>query len=134
MKLSLFTDIGLRALMRLAGNPEQSFSTGTLAAELRISRNHLTKVIQHLSRAGYVRSKRGHRGGIELARPADQIRVGDVIAELETDTSLVECFRADGGACTLSPACKLHATLAGAKQHFIEELNQTTLGDIAYRI
>lgn len=134
MKLSLFTDIGLRALMRLAGNPEQSFSTGELASELQISRHHLTKVVRRLSKAGYVISRRGNRGGIELALDADQIKIGDVVAELEIDSSLVECFRADGGACTLSAACKLSGSLARAKHHFIDELNQTTLRDIAYRI
>lgn len=119
--------------MRLAGNPEHPFSTRELAEELRISKHHLTKVVAQLSRAGYVISRRGNRGGIRLARPADAIRIGDVIVELERETSLVECFRADGGNCTLSPRCRLRAHLAGARARFINELNATSLAQIAYR-
>lgn len=134
MKLSMFTDIGLRTLMRLAGNPEHAFSTGDLATELRLSRNHLTKVVAQLAKAGYVTSRRGKQGGISLAREASSIRIGDVVAELEKGTSLVECFRADGGACTLSPACKLASLFAQARNDFVTTLNNTTLDDIAYRI
>lgn len=134
MKLNLFTDLGLRTLMRLAGNPEHSFSTQDLASELRVSRNHLVKVVGRMSKAGFVTSKRGKQGGVSLARPAEEIRVGDVVAELEKDTRLVECFRPDGGKCTLSPACRLRVRLRNAEGRFIEELNQSSLEDIAYLV
>ena len=133
MKLSLFTDIGLRTLMRLAGNPETPLATKELASELRGSRNHLTKVVARLA-AGFISARRGNQGGISLASPAEQIRVGDVVSELERDTNLVDCFRADGGTCTLKHNCKLSGLLAGAEQQFIYELNQASLKDIAYQI
>lgn len=132
MKLSMFTDIGLRTMMRLAGNPEHAFTTRELADELRISRHHLTKIVARLARAGYVTSRRGNQGGIRLARAAGAIRIGDVIAELENETSLVECFRADGGNCTLTPRCRLSGRLAQARQHFVEDMNRTSLAEIAY--
>lgn len=132
MKLSLFTDIGLRTLMRLAANSERPFSTGELADELDLSRNHLTKVVARLSKAGFIRSRRGNQGGISLARPAEQIRIGDVVAELEAETSLVECFRPDGGNCILARDCGLAICLANARKHFIEELNRTALSDISH--
>ena len=134
VKLSLFTDIGLRALMRLAGNPETSFSTRALAEELKVSRNHLTKVVGHLARAGYVASRRGNQGGIELAKPAGNIRLGDVIAELESETSLVDCFKPGGGTCTLRPRCRLVGKLSTARAGFIAEMNDTTLAEVAYHI
>ena len=48
MRLTQFTDYGLRALMRLAADTERSFSSSDIAAEFGISRNHLTKVIRDL--------------------------------------------------------------------------------------
>ncbi|MDH5798594.1 MAG: Rrf2 family transcriptional regulator [Paracoccaceae bacterium] len=133
MKLSLFTDIALRTLMRLAGNPEHAFSTKELAKELAVSSNHLTKVVARLARLGYVTSRRGNQGGIWLAKEAESIRIGDVVVALEDATPLVECFREDGGNCTLDDACRLRARLAKARACFLEDLNGSTLADIAYR-
>ena len=52
MRLTAFTDFGLRALMRLAGEPDRSFSTDDIATEFGISRNHLTKVVRDLAEGG----------------------------------------------------------------------------------
>ena len=48
MQLTSFTDYGLRILMRLAGDPERSFTTDALAREFALSRHHLQKVVQAL--------------------------------------------------------------------------------------
>ena len=73
MHLSLFTDLGMRVLMRLAGDPDTRFSARVLAEEFQVSAHHLTKVVSALSSAGYLRTWRGHRGGISLAVPAASI-------------------------------------------------------------
>ena len=48
MRLTAFTDYGLRTLMRLSGSQDRLFTTDALAAELQNSRNHLTKVVREL--------------------------------------------------------------------------------------
>jgi Rrf2 family protein len=96
MRLSAFTDYGLRALMRLSGAQVRLFTTDELAADLQISRNHLTKVVRDLSRAGYVRTQRGARGGLRLLRPPQSISLGEVVRFLERRHAIVECFRTDG--------------------------------------
>lgn len=132
MRLTSFTDFGLRALMRMAGQPERPFSTAELAAEFAVSRNHLAKVMSTLAAAGILTTRRGGGGGAMLARPADQIRLGDVVALLEADQALVECFAAGGRACTLTPRCRLKSRLAQAESAFIADLNTSTLADCAY--
>jgi Rrf2 family nitric oxide-sensitive transcriptional repressor len=67
MRLTAFTDYGLRALMRLAGDPERVFTTEEVAKEFSISRNYLTKVVQELADAGFVATHRGGGGGFRLA-------------------------------------------------------------------
>ncbi len=47
----------------------------------------------------------------------------------EHDQALVECFRRDGGACTLLPRCRLRGMLAGAKDVFYQHLDRYTLAD-----
>lgn len=133
MRLTSFTDYGLRALMRLAGEPGRTFSTAEIAREFGISRHHLVKVVQELSAAGILDTRRGAGGGLRLARPAGDIAIAEIVRLLESRQSLVECFRADGGACSLTPDCRLKSRLAAAREAFYRELESTTLADCAYR-
>jgi Rrf2 family nitric oxide-sensitive transcriptional repressor len=132
MRLSLFTDYGLRALMRLAGSPDRPLTTAQIADEFRISRHHLTKIVRDLAEAGYVRTSRGAGGGLRLARPAEGITLGEVVRALDRGEPLVECFRTDGGSCVLTPRCRLKGRLAAARQAFLRELDATTLAECIY--
>lgn len=118
--------------MRLAGEPGRSFSTADIANEFGISRNHLTKVVRDLAESGFVSTQRGAGGGFLLARPAQSITVGEVMRALEQRHALVECFRADGGNCVLTPRCRLKSRLAAAREAFMRELDQMTLAECAY--
>ena len=132
MRLTAFTDFGLRALMRLAGEPSRSFSTNDIATEFGISRNHLTKVVRDLADRGFVTTQRGAGGGFRLARSPQSITLGEVVRALEQRHALVECFRDDGGDCVLKPRCRLKARLAAAREAFMRELDATTLAECAY--
>jgi len=131
LRLTSFTDFGLRALMCLAGAPGKTFTTSRLSEDLGVSRHHLTKVVQNLANVGLLDSKRGAGGGVQLARPAESIRLGDVIRHLEQRQPLVDCFREDGGDCALKPECRLKGRLASAREAFYNELNKSTLADCA---
>ena len=132
MRLTAFTDFGLRVLMRLAGEPERLFTTDEIAAEFGVSRHHLAKAVGALSAAGFVESRRGAGGGLKLRRPAESITVGEVVRTLETDQALVECFRADGGACALTAGCRLKSKLAAAREAFLASLDGVRLAACAY--
>ncbi len=131
MRLTSFTDFGLRMLMRMAGDPSRAFSSAELADELGLSRNHLAKIIQQLARAGLIETRRGSGGGAVLARPAAEIRLGQVIRLLEEGQPLVECFRADGGSCSIDARCRLKARLRSAEAAFLADLDRSTLAEIA---
>lgn len=131
MRLTTFTDYGLRMLMRLASEPGRAFSTADLAEEFGLSRNHLAKIMQHLARAGLVETRRGGGGGAVLARPADRIRLGNVIDLLEEGQPLVECFGMNGGDCSIDGQCRLKARLRSAERAFLADLDRSTLADIA---
>src|SRR5579862_4194086 len=95
MRLTSFTDFALRALMRLAGEPERIFAIGEIADEFGISRNHLAKVVRNLAGSGFISTQRGVHGGFCLARPPQSITLGQVVRALEGASPLVECFRKD---------------------------------------
>ncbi len=132
MRLTSFTDFGLRALMRLGSAPGRAETSAVLARELGVSRHHLIKVLQRLSAAGYVRAVRGAGGGVRLARAPEAIRLGEVVALLEGDQPLVECCRADGGHCPLTAECRLRGMLVRARAAFFETLNGRTLADCTW--
>ena len=131
MRLTSFTDYGLRMLMRMGSAPERAFSTAELAQEFQLSRNHLTKIMQKLAGAGLVQTRRGGGGGARLARPPEEIRLGDIVRLLEEGQALVECFEPSGGDCTIDGGCRLKSRLRGAEMGFIDNLNRSTLADIA---
>ena len=130
MRLTSFTDFGLRMLMRMAGDPSRAFSSAELAQDLGLSRNHLAKILQHLARAGLIETRRGG-GGAMLARPAAEIRLGQIIRLLEEGQPLVECFGAEGGTCSIEARCRLKTRLRSAEAAFLDDLDRSTLADIA---
>ncbi|UES59896.1 Rrf2 family transcriptional regulator (plasmid) [Roseibium aggregatum] len=134
MRLTSFTDYGLRMLMRMASAPEQAFSTAELAEEFHLSRNHLAKIMQQLVRGGIVETRRGSGGGAALRLAPEDIRLGNVIRLLEQGQALVECFGPQGGDCTLEGCCRLKSRLRHAEAKFLEDLNRSTLADIALSV
>jgi len=129
VRLLASTDYALRLLMRLAVEPGRLRTSEELAREIGVPRNHIQKIVQELAEAGVVRTARGARGGVALARPAAEIGLGAVVRRLEADQALAECFRADGGACCFSPDCNLKGRLWQARAAFLRELDGSTLAD-----
>ena len=132
MRLTTFTDYGLRTLMRLAGEPDRMFTTEQIAGEFAISPNHLTKVVRVLAAAGFISTYRGAGGGFRLARAATAITLGDVVRHLEARQAMVECFRVDGGDCSLTPLFRLKGRLARARDAFLADLDKSSLAECAY--
>ncbi len=129
MRLLAATDAALRLLMRLGAEPACLRSTEELAIATGVPRNHVQKIVQDLAEAGLVRTRRGAGGGVLLAVAPSAIRLGAVVRRFEGGQALVECFRPDGGACCLSPDCRLRGVLGQARDAFLARLDATTLAD-----
>lgn len=129
MRLTQFTDFGIRALVLLADREGEVLSASHIAESLGVSVHHMAKVLQALGAAGLVRSLRGKQGGVVLALAPEAIRIGAVVRVLEEGQSLVECCRPDGGGCVLTPDCRLRGMLLGAERAFLAELDRFTLAD-----
>ena len=131
MRLTAFTDYGLRMLMRMASAPERVYSTAELAEEFGLPRNHLIKIMQRLAKSGFVETRRGGGGGALMTRSPSEIRLGAVVRALEEGQALVECFGPCGGDCTITGHCRLKPRLRAAENAFLAELDHSTLADIA---
>ncbi len=131
MRLLASTDFALRILMTLGqARPEDTTNVETLAQRLGgLSRNHLHKIVQELASLGFVRTIRGAGGGVRLAKPAREVKIGALVRALESEQAIVECFRADHGCCTLEPGCRLRPMLRKARESFYQTLDDYTLAD-----
>ncbi len=92
MKLSTKGRYGLRALIDLALYSEnEAVSIQSIAKRQNISDSYLEQLMRKLRSAGLIVSVRGAQGGYKLARPANEISVGDVLRALEGSLEAVTC-------------------------------------------
>ncbi len=126
MRLTLHTDYALRVLIYLATHDDRRCSIAEIADAYAISRNHLMKVVQELGQGGFILTVRGRGGGFTLARPADQIIVGDVVRFTEPDLDLLDC-----GRCMVNAGCGLVGPFEEAMLAFLAVLDRHSIADAA---
>lgn len=130
MRLTRHTDNALRCLTYLAIHTDGPVTAGEIARRMWMSEDHLAKVIARLSQRGYVETLRGRAGGVKLARPAKDIRIGDVVRETEDNLCLVECFNPETNQCPIAQTCALAGILDNALRDFLAALDAVTLADL----
>ncbi len=132
MRLTQFSDFALRILMYAAMREGRLITIEETAALYDISRAHLMKVTNQLTRHGFLRSVRGRSGGLMLARAPAQIGLGDVIRATEPDFAMVECSSPDGR-CLLTPRCRLKGIVGEALAAFLAVFDRHSLADLILR-
>lgn len=92
LKISEAASLAIHTMVVLAANPNKSVSTGEIASALHVSKDHLSKVLQRLAKAGFVKSQRGPKGGFTLEKPGDSITLLDVYESIEGAFAVHNCF------------------------------------------
>lgn len=100
-----------------------------IAQRQGVSVKYLEKLIRKLKDAGFVKSKRGPRGGHVLARPAAEVPLGEVVRVLEGDGSLVECRKGPEG-CERMDVCLTRRLWVEAAEAMYDRLNSYSLADL----
>ncbi len=132
MKLSRFSDLGLRALMML-GSSRDRLSAREISDFYGVSKDHVMKSLQRLEHVGIVASTPGRGGGFTLVANPETLRVGDVIRDLEPSLALAECFEEANTRCPLTGDCLLAKALSDGLRAFFDGLNRYTLADLVLR-
>ena len=109
-------EYALHSLLILATCPEP-VSVGDLATFQQIPERFLAKLFTRLKRAGLVSSLEGIAGGFALARPADQIRVLDVLTAVDPGRSLFACAEIRRHCALFGPAAPDWATSGTCRIH-----------------
>lgn len=126
MRLNQASDFALRILMLLAAE-DKPLTIDTVAARLMLVKSHIMKITAKLAQAGFIEAQRGRNGGVVLGRPAQDIRIGDVVRLVESDFAIVECMRAEASTCTFTPQCRLRGVIENAATAFLDVLDECTL-------
>ncbi|WP_028766641.1 Rrf2 family transcriptional regulator [Shewanella fidelis] len=126
MQLTRYTDYGLRTLMYLALNSEREslFRISEITEVFDLSANHISKVVHHLGKLGYLQTVRGKSGGFKLAKSASEINIGQVVRSLENSLAPIDCTKPY---CLFTPACKLKGVLGEAVNAYLAVLDGYTL-------
>lgn len=129
MRITRFTDIGLRVLIYLsrADAHRPPPTVAEIATQFDIPVNHLVKVVGQMARAGWIQALRGRNGGLFLKVDAKQLRIGAVMRELEGDGELVDC---ESRECRLNQGCLLRGALAAGLNAFYQAMDGYTLADL----
>lgn len=95
-----------------------------------ISLKYLEQLVRPLMQAGLLRSVRGKGGGYALARPASEVRAGDILRAAEGTTAPVACEGLDGG-CNRADLCSTVRFWTGLDAVIETYVDGVTLADLA---
>lgn len=127
--ISQTAEYALRAAVYLASQGDEPRTVQQIAAATRAPTGYLAKVMQSLSRAGLVQSRRGVTGGFSLTRAPNEVSVLDVVNVVEPVRRFPECpLGLPGHAGRL---CPLHQGLDDAARDIEAALGRQMLSDVA---
>ena len=134
MKMSTQEEYGLRCLVRLGQQPpDASLTIAELSRSEGISQPNVAKMMRVLRRAGLVRSTRGKDGGYALARPAEQIKVGEALAVLGGrlfDSEFCDTHSGGAGECANMGDCSIRSVWRLLQEAIDGVLGRMTLRDL----
>ncbi|MFW5836969.1 MAG: RrF2 family transcriptional regulator [Desulfovibrionaceae bacterium] len=133
MKLTTRSRYGARMVLDIAIHGAQGpVRIPDIAARQGLSVKYLEKLIRELKTAGCIKSRRGPKGGHMLAKPAEEITLGEIVRALEGDLHLIECGK-DGVTCPRAEHCQTRTVWLEAGQALFDKLDSLSLADLMQR-
>jgi Rrf2 family protein len=130
MKLSTRSRYGTRLMLDMAEHYDNGpIHLMKIAQRQGISVKYLEQIIIPLKKAQYIKSLRGPKGGHVLAKPPEEITVGEIVALLEESDSLAECSQ-NAAVCDRSSICPTRKVWQEAAAAMFAKLMSVTLADL----
>ena len=134
MKISAQEEYGLRCLLQLARAEShgESLTIAQIATLEGISVANAGKLMWILNKAGLVQSQRGTKGGYRLSRPAERIRLNEVISVLDKEQMETHCKSYAGllDACVHTGDCGIRPVIVELHQIVDNALAEITLAQL----
>jgi Rrf2 family protein len=126
MQITRQADYAVRAVLYLAKlGSDQRAATSQIAQEQQIPPSFLAKIVSQLSVAGLLQTSRGARGGVALAKPAEEISLLEVVEAIDGPILLNECV-ASSGVCTFGDSCPMRPIWCDAQSELVNRLRTTS--------
>ncbi len=129
MRLTKQTGHAIRILIDCAEAGDRLVKVAEISSRLDVTKQNVFKIVHILSHAGFLAPMRGPSGGVKLARPAAEIKIGDVVRAVEVTHVQVE--GASGTRSKGKSPGPINTLLDDALAAFISVLDQHTLADLA---
>lgn len=129
--ISQTAEYALRAIVYLAMNPGEAFTTQQISLSTKVPAPYLSKVLQSLVKGGLVQSQRGLGGGFMLVNAADKVNILEVLNAVDPIQRIRSCplgLKAHG-----VNLCALHKRLDDASALIEKSFADTTIADILAR-
>ena len=127
MQLNKFTDYALRILMYISQPKDVPYTIAEIAENLKVSQNHLVKIVHFMGKQGWLITTRGKGGGLRLNPEILDYRLGHIVRILQGDAQIVEC---NTPPCVLRSRCGLKGILDHAVEAFYHSLDQYTVAEV----
>ena len=127
MQLNKFTDYALRILMYISQPKDVPYTIAEIAEDLKVSQNHLVKIVHFMGKQGWLITTRGKGGGLRLNPEILEFKLGHIVRILQGDAQIVEC---NTPPCVLRPRCGLKGILDHAVEAFYQSLDQYTVAEV----
>ena len=127
-KISEAASLALHTVVYLAANRGRIVTTHEIADRLGVSKDHLSKVLQRLSKAGYVKSIRGPKGGFELSPGAENESLLKIYELIEGPLKKTECLL--GSKPCGGEQCILGDLISRIDDEFEGYLTRTKISDL----
>jgi Rrf2 family iron-sulfur cluster assembly transcriptional regulator len=132
MKLSSNEEYGLRCMVRLA-YANQGLTIPEMSQAEGVSAAYAAKLLRALRKGGFVKAARGKAGGYTLARPAEQIVIGDLMTALGGrlfESDFCESHAGSATICTRSVDCSVRSLWRAVQVAVDQVLSKATLRDL----
>jgi len=131
MKISTNTRYALRFLAQLSCCEGGRLTTASVASAEAISEKMLERIAAKLKREGFVRSTRGIGGGYELAIPAEEITVTQIIRTMETPYLPLHCTGEKGCCDAGGVDCEIYRMFERIDRAITDVTDCVTVADLA---
>jgi len=129
MAVNTRTEYALRALLEIADSPLEAVSAQKICAHQALPKKYIERLLSNLKTAGLVESSSGARGGYQLAKPAAQISLRQVLKAVDDDSLDPTCNTGSTRFCP-SGDCALRMFFTGLGEKLSELLSAYSLADI----
>jgi Rrf2 family transcriptional regulator, iron-sulfur cluster assembly transcription factor len=131
MQLTRAADYAVRVMIQLAASPaDKRVLLPDLAAATEAPESFLSKVLQALSRAWLIDSKRGHTGGFKISNRGRRASMREVIEAIDGPIMLNLCL-VSGKSCHRKSTCPAHPVWERAQMAMLDVLSEAKIAEMA---